>query len=104
MSWFWTCISAILGALCGGGGSLGLGLVCVGWYRISSFEGKSGFFVAGVTLAGLVGGLTIGLIAARIVAAGEHPRTSAQLLAAVGAVALFMALAALVAFAGAKPR
>lgn len=30
---------------------LGLGLVCVDWYSISSFEGKPGFFVVAFLVA-----------------------------------------------------
>src|SRR5437763_2923423 len=45
----------------------------VSWYRISSFEGASGYFVVGMALVGFVAGLVIGLVAARIVAASAHP-------------------------------
>jgi len=45
----------------------------VSWYRISSFEGASGYFVVGMALVGFVAGLAIGLVAARIVAASAHP-------------------------------
>lgn len=45
----------------------------VGWYRISSFEGKSGYFVVGMALLGLMVGLLIGIITSRIVAGGAQP-------------------------------
>ncbi len=45
----------------------------VGWYRISSFEGKSGYFVIGMALLGLIGGLVIGIVTSRLVAAGTAP-------------------------------
>ena len=45
----------------------------VSWYRISSFEGGSGYFVVGMALLGFVAALVIGLVASRIVAASAHP-------------------------------
>lgn len=45
----------------------------VSWYRISSFEGGSGYFVVGMALLGAIAGFVIGLIASRIVAASAHP-------------------------------
>ncbi len=45
----------------------------VGWYRISSFEGQSGYFVVFMALLGLVGGFLIGVVVSRIVAAGADP-------------------------------
>lgn len=35
---------------------------CVVWFRISSFEGKSGYFVVGLALLGLVLGVVIGIV------------------------------------------
>ncbi|MEO8564063.1 MAG: hypothetical protein ABI601_18425 [bacterium] len=48
-------------------------LLCVDWYRISSFEGKSGYYVVGIALVGLVAGFVIGLAASRIVAGTLQP-------------------------------
>ena len=45
----------------------------VSWYRISSFEGGSGYFVVGMALLGFVAAFVIGLVASRIVAASAHP-------------------------------
>jgi hypothetical protein len=45
----------------------------VSWYSISSFEGKAGCFVVFVALGGLVGGVVIGLIASRFIAASASP-------------------------------
>jgi hypothetical protein len=45
MSWL---LSILTGLLAAAVGCLGAGVVawlCVGWYRISSFEGASGYFV-----------------------------------------------------------
>jgi hypothetical protein len=45
----------------------------VDWYRISSFEGGSGYFVVFAALDSMFGGLVLGVVAARIVAAGANP-------------------------------
>jgi hypothetical protein len=42
----------------------------VTWYRISSFEGYSGYFVVFMGLCGLVAGFVIGVVAARMVTGG----------------------------------
>jgi hypothetical protein len=42
---------------------------CVGWYRVSSFEGNSGFFVVFMALLSGAGGALVGLVVARAVAA-----------------------------------
>lgn len=42
--------------------------LCVGWYRISSFEGGSGYFVVFMALGGGLAGSVVGLVVARIVA------------------------------------
>jgi hypothetical protein len=75
--------------------------MAVGWYRISSFEGGSGYFVVGMALIGLVGGFVVGTVASRIVAARPNPRfgkalgvalvTSLGIVAIVGATARMLA-------------
>lgn len=40
--------------------------LAAGWHHMSSFEGKSGYFVVGMALVGLILGLGIGL-AARVI-------------------------------------
>ena len=55
-----------------------LALLCAGivtnfyvrWYKISSFEGKSGYFIVGMAIFGGLAGIIIGLIATRIVSNG----------------------------------
>jgi hypothetical protein len=68
MSWIASFVVAILTAIvalfCAGTVSS----LAVDWYRISSFEGGSGFFVIGNALLGGIGGFVVGLIAARVVA------------------------------------
>lgn len=53
-------VNAILGMFCAGG----IAMLCVEWYRITSFEGASGYFVVMTALLGLVAGFFIGLIGA----------------------------------------
>ena len=47
--------------------------LAVDWYRISSFEGGSGFFVVFLAMFGGMAGTVIGLIAARVSAARPQP-------------------------------
>lgn len=65
MSWLITFAAGVLGAAAGGGGMLAISSACVRWYRISSFEGGSGYYVVALTLLGAVGGLIVGIVAAR---------------------------------------
>jgi hypothetical protein len=44
----------------------------VEWYRISSFEGQSGYFVVAMAFLGLLGGLLVGVVTARMLA-GDEP-------------------------------
>lgn len=73
MSWLNTLLiailSAALGALLGG---VVAGLV-VDWYRVSSFEGGSSYFVVFSALGGMLGGLLLGIVVARVVATGVTP-------------------------------
>src|SRR5689334_15170431 len=73
MSWIASSLIAVLTAAIG----LVLGGFiashAVSWYRISSFEGGSGYFVVGMALLGAIAGLPIGLVASRVVAASAHP-------------------------------
>jgi len=47
--------------------------MAVDWYHISSREGASGYFVLALGILGFGAGLVIGLVVARLVAAGAHP-------------------------------
>ena len=69
MSWLASVIVSLLTAAVGlvlGGY---LASLAVGWYRVSSFEGASGYFVVAFALIGLVAGLVIGLVVSRVGAA-----------------------------------
>lgn len=90
MSWVITAFVALLGALAGGAGMFAIGEACVKWYRISSFEGKSGYFVVLLMFAGVVGGAILGAIGARFGYAAAEPGPGShgpwQLGAGLGAV------------------
>src|SRR5262249_13408917 len=69
-------ISTLVGLLTGALGLFVAGFVaagCVQWYRISGFEGKSGYFMGAIALMGGVMGLVIGLVVSRVVAASVTP-------------------------------
>jgi hypothetical protein len=62
MSWL---VSIFVGLVTGVAAGLEAGFVadlCVGWYRISSFEGASGYFIVFMGLLGAVVGLVIGIV------------------------------------------
>lgn len=61
-------LSGILALFCGGF----IAVACVKWYRISSFEGGSGFFVVYLALLAGVIGLVIGVVAAFTILKGPH--------------------------------
>ncbi|MBK7473625.1 MAG: hypothetical protein IPI73_26310 [Betaproteobacteria bacterium] len=94
MSWpvsiFIAILSGALGLVC----AALISQLCVGWYRISSFEGGSGYFVVFTALLGGLAALAIGLVVARLMAAGAAPVFLKGLGAALGAV-LVIALVAL---------
>lgn len=58
--------------------------LAVGWYRISSFEGGSGYFVIGMALLGLAGGFILGIVVSRIVAGRANPGFGKSLGIALG--------------------
>jgi hypothetical protein len=69
MSWLASIIVSLLAAAVGlvlGGY---LASLAAGWYRVSSFEGASGYFVVAFALLGFVVGLVIGLVVSRVGAA-----------------------------------
>ena len=97
MHWF---LSIFIGILTAVVGAIGAGFVAnaaVDWYHITSREGASSYFVVFMGLVGMLGGLIIGIIAARIVAASSSPGflkglglafgTTVTLLAVIGGLA-----------------
>lgn len=71
---------------------------CVDWYNIPSREGASGYYVIGIALLGLIAGCVIGLIVARLVAAGADPR----FLKAIGRSVAVVAVISIVSGAAAR--
>jgi hypothetical protein len=101
MSWLASIVVALLTAAVGlvlGGY---LASLAVGWYRVSSFEGASGYFVVAFALLGFIVGLVIGLVASRIGAASFGFTFWKALLASqltlVGIAAIFGGIARLAA-------
>lgn len=72
MTWFISLFIGLLTAILGCGSALFIATKCVRWYRISSFEGGSGYFVVLMGLFGIVIGMVVGTVAARFAVTGEH--------------------------------
>jgi len=88
MSWLITVLTGIFSGLAGGLGMFAMAQASVGWHRISSFEGKSGYFVAGLTLVGGLGGFILGMIGARLGYALILPVWWVQLVVALAGVSI----------------
>jgi hypothetical protein len=73
MSWLSTIGVALVTATVGMFVSGYVANLAVGWYRVSGFEGGSGYFMVALALLGLVVGAVVGIVVARIVAAGANP-------------------------------
>lgn len=86
-------ITAIAGAVCAGV----VASLAVDWYRVSSFEGKSGFMVVGIGLAGGLAGLLLGFIVSRIVTARPAPGFPKALAIALATVLVLAGAAGAVA-------
>ncbi len=71
--------------------------LAVDWHRISSFEGGSGYFVVGLALLGLVGGLLVGFIVSRHLGPGLFKALGVSLtmtwgsIGVIGGISRFMA-------------
>ncbi|MGE0191138.1 MAG: hypothetical protein AB7T63_03760 [Planctomycetota bacterium] len=94
-------VLVLLVALLTGGVGLLLGGVvmaaCVRWFRVSSFEGKSGYAIVAMALLGLIVGFLVGLITALVLPDDASLPFLQALGIAVGVVAGGAGLAALVA-------
>ena len=73
MSWFTSIFIAVLTGIAGAAASGYVAALAVDWYRISSREGGSGYFIILLGLVGLVVGLILGLVVSRKVAGGADP-------------------------------
>ncbi|MBC8086709.1 MAG: hypothetical protein H7Z40_05550 [Phycisphaerae bacterium] len=97
MSWVSTVITAIITAALGTVLSGYVALMAIRWYRISGFEGKSGYYIVAMALIGLVVGLAVGVVVSRVVAANANP----GMLKSVGiSVAIMSGLVAVVGTVG----
>lgn len=71
------CLGLILGAIVGGAIGVGLGFAWTAFFHTTSFEGYSGmlifftFLPIGAIVGGMLGGVGLGLVAARDDAAGR---------------------------------
>lgn len=87
MSWV---LSLLVGLLSAAAGCLCAGFVaslCVRWYRISSFEGGSGYFVVFMGLFGLIAGFVLGVVWSRFLVSATEPWFARAAGAALGTVA-----------------
>ena len=102
MSWLVTVLAAVLGAVVGGAGMLGIALISAKWYRITGFEGAIGYYVVMMMAVGGVGGLVIGAAASRVAvwAGGQAWVGWGQIGAAMGAIAAALVLVLVIAYLG----
>ena len=101
MNWWY---SILIGLITAAAAGLGAGMVahrCIGWYRISSREGQSGYFLVAMAGLGLVAGLLIGVICARLVAPSASPGFFQGLGSALLATACLLGLITLLCRMGA---
>lgn len=73
MSWLLSFVIALTTAVAGGLAAGFVANLAVGWHRIPSMEGQSGYFVVMMFLAGVIGGFVVGLIASRVASSGSKP-------------------------------
>lgn len=97
MTWLYTLLAALLAGLAGGAASLFVADRAMRWYQVSSFEGKSGYAVVGLTLLGALASVIVGLVAARIGVACGWRGFGGQLVWAVGVTTAAVALVGVVA-------
>lgn len=84
MSWGLSLLVGLLTAVVGLFVSGFVANLAVGWYRISSFEGGSGYFVVGMALLGGIASLAIGIGVSRFLAAAVAGGTDPSFLKALG--------------------
>ncbi len=102
MSWFLSLLLGLLFSLVSAFVTgLIAGLFVVDWYRISSFEGRSGYFVVFIGLLGSVLGFFTGVVCARIVAASADPTFLSAIWLATRALGVTCALGTLLTWLGA---
>lgn len=101
MNWLLSIVISLLTGACGVACGILVGTLNVRWYRISSFEGNSGYYTLGLGLLGGIVGLLTGLVAARLVLDGVQPWFLKGLGSAVGSLAALSVVAAVLCWLGA---
>lgn len=101
MSWAITFVAGVLGMLSGLLGMFAIANACVKWYRISSFEGGSGYFVIALAILGGLVGIVLGSLTARLAHSFIGPAWYMQLGCALMMVAAALAVVLAVAYLGA---
>jgi hypothetical protein len=71
MSWIASVFSALLTGVVGFFVAGAVAVLCVGWYRISGFEGGAGYFVVLTAILGGIVSFFLGLIVTRLVGSGS---------------------------------
>ncbi len=87
-------LSILIGLLTAVAACFGAGFVaslCARWYRVSSFEGASGYYVVFLALLGGIVGLIAGIVCSRIVAARPDPSFVKGLGLALASVLMLLA-------------
>lgn len=103
MGWF---LAILCGLVSGGfGGAYGgyMASRAVTWLRISSFEGKSGYFIAAMVLLGAIGGLVIGIVGGRAWGGPGLPGAAKGFGTSLAVVAGVITLLGLLAWASKRP-
>ncbi len=95
MTWFISITASVLAGLVGLLLASFIANACVSWYRISSFEGQSGYYVIFIALGGGVAGLILGLITSRFIAAHFGPGFLKEFGGALGVVLVLAGVVAL---------
>jgi hypothetical protein len=98
MTWIATFATGLLSAVCGAFVVACLGGLCANWYRISSFEGGSGYFVVGLGLLGAISGFIVGVICSRLVVEGAEAHFLKGLGIALGTVCAVTLVAGVLAY------
>ncbi|MGC4071615.1 MAG: hypothetical protein QM760_03725 [Nibricoccus sp.] len=73
MNWLLSIVISLLTGAAGLFGTAFLSTFLIRWFRISSFEGGSGYYAAALSILGGIVGLFVGLVCARVVAALPNP-------------------------------
>jgi len=98
MTWLLSLLIGLGTAVLGLFGAGFVASLCVRWYRISSFEGGSGYYIVFLALLGGVVGLIVGIIASRYVEVPEGPVFLKGLGVALGSMTSLLAVVTVLAW------